>query len=97
VIDLQPLVATSLSYGHGTLTLFDDGHVVDNLAIAGSLVSADFALRPDGHGGTNVYGHNPFANGFVPATGLGAAGRVSDNGAGLSNLLITSVHGHWAV
>ena len=97
MIDLQSLIATSLSYGHGTLTLFDAGHVVDQLAISGNLVSADFGLRSDGQGGTDVYGRNPYAGGFVPAFGVGIAGQTANHGAGILDQLTTSMHAHSAV
>ena len=77
MIDLQSLAATSLNYAHGTLTLSDAGHAVDTLAIAGNLVSADFGLRSDGHGGTDLYGHNPYVENLVASAATEAAGRLS--------------------
>ena len=54
VIDLETLTATSLRYGHGTLTLFDGRAQVDTLHFAGALTSSDFGVVSDGHGGTDV-------------------------------------------
>jgi len=54
VIDIRPVTATTLSFLSGTLTLLDGNTVVDELFLAGSYDTADFALSPDGHGGTDI-------------------------------------------
>ena len=53
VIDLERLEASSLSYAGGTLTLYN-GSEVDKLRFSGSLTKANFALKSDGHYGTDV-------------------------------------------
>jgi hypothetical protein len=54
VVDLQNLIATTLSYHGGTLTLGNGQSVVDKLTFTGTYKLADFALKPDGAGGTEV-------------------------------------------
>ena len=55
IIDLQNLQASSITYHNGTLKLFDAGGLlVQKLEVAGQYNQADFALKSDGHGGTDV-------------------------------------------
>jgi hypothetical protein len=54
VIDLKGLKANTLTYAGGTLTLEQNGATVDTLVFQGSYTAADFALKPDGHGGTDI-------------------------------------------
>jgi hypothetical protein len=54
VVDLQGLVATTLSYAGGTLTLSKGSAVVDKLYFSGSYTPGDFALKSDKMGGTDV-------------------------------------------
>jgi hypothetical protein len=68
VIDLEKLVATTLSFLGGTLTLDNGNTLVDQLYFAGGLTKADFALQSDGHGGTDVV----FAGAAAP-DGVGGA------------------------
>ena len=54
VVDLQGLVANTLTYAGGTLTLSKGGAVVDKLYFSGRYTPADFALKSDKMGGTDV-------------------------------------------
>ena len=54
VIDLKNLVATSLTFMGGTLTLEHGTTVVDSLVFAGSYTSANFTLKSDHNGGTDI-------------------------------------------
>ncbi len=54
VIDLKNLVATTLNFVSGTLSLERGTYVVTTLLFAGSYTNADFALAPDGNGGTDL-------------------------------------------
>jgi hypothetical protein len=55
VIDLKGLVADYFKFGGGKLTLYDATKtVVDILYFTGAHTAADFALQPDGHGGTDI-------------------------------------------
>ena len=55
-IDLASVQASSLSYAHGTLTLFDASHaVVDTLAFSGNYTAADFVLQREGMATDVVY------------------------------------------
>lgn len=54
VIDIRPLVATTLTFLAGTLTLLDGTTPVDSLDFAGTYTAANFSLAPDDHGGTNI-------------------------------------------
>jgi hypothetical protein len=63
-IDLIKLAANSESFANGTLTLLENGSVVDTLTVAGKYTSGNFSLKSDGHGGTTI--------GFVAgANGIG--------------------------
>jgi hypothetical protein len=52
-IDLASTL-TTFSFAGGTLTLLDGSSVVETLALAGHYTDADFALKSDDHGGTNI-------------------------------------------
>jgi hypothetical protein len=54
VVDLQKLIANTLTYSGGRLTLSDGSTVVDTLSFAGSYTQSDFSLQSDKHGGTDV-------------------------------------------
>ena len=54
VVDLGTLIADTLHYAGGALTLEDGGKVVDTLRFAGSYTMTDFSLKSDGHGGTEI-------------------------------------------
>jgi len=53
-IDMRKLVANSLTYAGGTLTLEHGKTVLDRLSFSGSYTAADFSLSSDGHGGTDI-------------------------------------------
>ncbi len=53
-IDLKGIAATTLTFLAGTLTLYDGTMAVDALTFAGDYVAADFTLKPDGAGGTDI-------------------------------------------
>jgi outer membrane protein IcsA len=52
-IDLASTL-TTFSYIGGTLTLLDNTSIVETLTLAGHYTDADFALKPDDHGGTDI-------------------------------------------
>ncbi len=53
-IDLQNVVATSLSFAGGTLTVKNGSTIVASLKLAGTYTTASFALNSDGHGGSAI-------------------------------------------
>jgi hypothetical protein len=54
VIDLQHLLATTLSFLNGTLTLDDGSKPVATLVFNGDYTGSSFALQSDGHGGQDL-------------------------------------------
>jgi hypothetical protein len=68
VVDLQNLVATTLTYHGGTLILSNDQTVVDKLYFAGSYKADDFALKSDGANGTDIIYAGPQAPEFGSAS-----------------------------
>jgi hypothetical protein len=68
VVDLQKLIATTLTYSGGTLTLLDGTHVEDTLSLAGRYTAANFQLQSDGNNGTDVVYVTPQAQEFGGAT-----------------------------
>ena len=62
-IDLEGLLATSLRFAHGVLTLYDGNAVLDTLHFAGAS-AAEFGLASDRHGGTDVvFEKTPYGGG----------------------------------
>jgi len=53
-IDLASTL-TTFSFAGGTLTLLDGSSVVETLTLAGHYTQADFALKSDDHGGTDIF------------------------------------------
>ena len=53
-IDLQNVVATSLSFAGGTLTVKNGSTIVASLKLTGTYTNASFSLNPDGHGGSAI-------------------------------------------
>jgi hypothetical protein len=69
-IDLANVQASSLSYSHGTLTLFDASHaVVDTLSFSGKYTAADFSLQQEGKSTDVVYAGRHEAALHVPEGG----------------------------
>jgi len=68
VIDVQKIVATTLSFLSGTLTLENGGSAVDTLFFSGNLTQSDFSLSSDGQGGTDVL----FSGGKMEPPGVAA-------------------------
>jgi hypothetical protein len=68
VVDLQKLIATTLTYSGGTLTLLNGTHVEDTLSLAGRYTAANFQLQSDGNNGTDVLYVTPQAQEFGGAT-----------------------------
>lgn len=64
VIDLQHIAATSLQFLGGVLTIKDGTATVADLTFRGAYTTADFALKADGSGGTDII----FAAGASAAT-----------------------------
>jgi fibronectin-binding autotransporter adhesin len=54
VVDLEKLVATTLTYAGGTLTLLNGTQIVDTLSLTGSYTATDFTLQSDGSQGTDL-------------------------------------------
>ncbi len=54
-VDLQKIIATTLTYSGGTLTLLDGTTPVKTLILSGDYTLADFAVQSDGGTGTDVY------------------------------------------
>ena len=78
LIDFVNLSIYSFTYANGMLTLQENrGTLV--LHFAGSLTSANFALKSDGHSGTDIVFKNSPSNPTAPATSstLLAAGEMS--------------------
>jgi len=68
-IDLASVV-TSLTYLHNTLTLLDGSSKVLALALSGEYTAADFSLKADHHGGTDIVYAGPSASElFAPGHG----------------------------
>jgi hypothetical protein len=63
-VDLQKLIATTLTYSGGTLTLLNGTHVEDTLSLAGRYTAANFQLQSDGNNGTDVLYVTPQAQEF---------------------------------
>jgi hypothetical protein len=79
VIDIRPVIATTLSFLAGTLTLLDGNDVVDQLYLAGNYDVADFALSADGHGGTDIkFVQESFVQGNWQETEVVHCGFVTD-------------------
>jgi hypothetical protein len=53
-IDLVDFVATKLAASRHTLTVDGTGGAVAHLMFAANHTTSNFALAPDGHGGTNI-------------------------------------------
>lgn len=53
-IDLVKSAADGLSFANGQLTVTNQGAAVADLHLFGSFTTADFALSPDTHGGTEI-------------------------------------------
>jgi hypothetical protein len=72
VVDLQGLVANTLTYSGGTLTLSKGNTILDHLYFAGNYTQNDFTLKSDNSGGTDViYAGTPmqeFAAAVLPDT-----------------------------
>jgi len=64
IVDLQKLIATTLTYSGGTLTLLNGTHVEDTLSLAGRYTAANFQLQSDGNNGTDVLYVTPQAQEF---------------------------------
>jgi hypothetical protein len=73
VVDLQGLVANTLSYAGGTLTLSKGSVAVDKLYFSGSHTLGDFALQSDTMGGTDVVYSGTQAHEFGAAVPQDAA------------------------
>jgi hypothetical protein len=82
VVDLEKLIATTLTYAGGTLTLLDGAQVVDTVSLAGHYKAADFTLQSDGNKGTDILYAGPPATEFgaVGVQDLGLAGLLPDEG-----------------
>ena len=65
-IDLKGIVATSLSFIAGTLTLYDGDTAVDRLTFAGDYTQADFMIMNDGQGGTDIHYGGSDENAILP-------------------------------
>ena len=85
-IDLKGISATTLTFLAGTLTLYDGAAAVDTLTFAGSYVQADFMIKADSGGGTDIL----------------YSGSVDAHGATVShmepaNVLLAALehHGQW--
>jgi hypothetical protein len=81
VVDVQNLLATTLTFAGGTLTLLDGATPVDTLVFAGRYAADDFGIRPDDHGGTDIV----YVGGW-PAASAGLAWHAleGDNGGAAS-------------
>ncbi len=85
VIDAEGLVANTLTYAGGTLTLELNGTALDQLTFAGSYDAADFSLTSDGHGGTDIN----FAGGGADRFAAGGVWHTHDASAPALPLLFT--------
>jgi hypothetical protein len=74
IIDLRHLAATSLSFANGTLSVGNNGHIVDTLFFAGDYTQADFGLTSDGNNGTDII----FAN-AAPVAAPVSSLHIQDN------------------
>jgi hypothetical protein len=83
-IDVKNVAADGFTYVNGTLTLTSGGNPMATLAVPGNLGASQFALTPDGQGGTDVTAAagQLFAFTFVYADGEAYySGTVADNGS----------------
>jgi autotransporter family porin len=55
VVDAEKIKASTFTYAAGTLTLISGGQAVGELFLAGDYKRADFALKSDGNGGTDIF------------------------------------------
>ncbi|MGH7109812.1 MAG: hypothetical protein ACREFK_05230, partial [Stellaceae bacterium] len=84
VIDLANTTADGFTYAGGVLTLTSGGNPTASVALSSTLGASQFALAPDGQGGTDVTvaGGQLFAFTFVYADADAYySGTVADNGS----------------
>jgi hypothetical protein len=93
-IDVRTVQATSFLFQGGTLSLLNaHDHVAYKLDFDGTYTSADFALKPDGAGGTDViFGSAAGLPDFLPSLTLGGSGHAVPSGVSAYKLGALHMH-----